>query len=140
MVKPTIKMDVQGENSPEYGLAITLMNTSHVPLTVYHHALPWVGWYSAMVIAVKTDPSWTVLERRFIIDDAGPATTTIGPGETLTGRITLVNRFHGFCEALQEGDMVVFWSYQLQPIDDTPLERVAGHVFFRKSDITRGCE
>jgi hypothetical protein len=128
----SVEIDVQGQSGPEYVLNITLTNSSSEPLTIYQHSLPWVGWYSMILIAVKTDAPGTVIDKVSPIDDPGPARLTIKPGETLEGKISLVSRFPGFAEALKERDVIVFWSYQFQPIDAAPLKRVGGYVVFPK--------
>ncbi len=85
-----------------------------------------------LLIAVKTDVLGTALDKSALIDDPGPASITIKPDETLTGKIPLARRFPGFLEALKDRDVIVFWSYQFQPIDAAPLKRVGGYVLFPK--------
>ena len=129
---PSVEIDVQGQSDPEYSLNITLTNRSPEPLVIYQHSLPWVGWNSMLLIAVKTDVLGTALDKSALIDDPGPASITIKPDETLTGKIPLARRFPGFLEALKDRDVIVFWSYQFQPIDAAPLKRVGGYVLFPK--------
>jgi hypothetical protein len=133
----SVEIDVQGQSDPECSLNITLINRSPESPMIYQHSLPWVGWNSMLLIAVKTDALGTALDKLSPIDDPGPATITIRPGETLTGKIPLTHRFPGFLEALKERDVIVFWSYQLQPIDAAPLERVGGYVLFPKVSKAR---
>ncbi len=127
-----MEIDVQAQSSPDLHLDVTLKNTTAAAVTIYEHALPWVGSNSMLLIAVKTDAVGTVLEKRSPVDDPGPATITIQPGETLTGTIQLVSRFPGFLDALEERDVIVFWSFQIQPKDLPALTRLAGHAFFSK--------
>ena len=132
-MKPSIKLTVTGRQSQEYGLHVELTNTSLAPLTLYRHSLPWVGPYSMILVAVKTDAQGTVLESESIIDDPGADTVTVQPGETLSGIIPLGSRFPGFSRSVNERDIIVFWTYQLRPIDRSPLERAGGYVLFPKS-------
>jgi hypothetical protein len=128
----TVPIHVQGQRSPECSLIVKLTNKSSEPLMVYQHSLPWLGWHSMLLIAVKTDALGTTIDKYSPIDDPGPARITIKPGETLAGKISLIGRFPGFLEALKVRDVVVFWSYQFQPIDAAPSKRVGGYVLFPK--------
>jgi hypothetical protein len=132
IIGSSVEINVQGQSSPEYALHVTLTSKSTEPVTLYEYSLPWKGWYSILLVAVKTDAQGTPIDKSFPIDDPGPARITIEPGETLTGKISLISRFPGFLEALKDWDIIVFWSYQLQPIDAAPLQRVGGYVLFPK--------
>jgi hypothetical protein len=90
-----------------------------------------------LLIAVNTDAGGTMLEKVPPIDDPGPARITIQPGETLAGTVSLVSRFPGFLEALRDRDVVVFWSYQFQPIGTAPLPRAGSWVLFSKKAEAR---
>ncbi len=127
-----VDIEVQEIGSPEYSLNIKLTNRSAQPLTVYQHSLPWVGWHSMLLIAVKADATGSVIEHSLLIDDPGAQTVTIAPDQTLTGGISLANHFPGLAEALKNRDVVVFWSYQLQPIGAAPLKRTGGCLVFPK--------
>jgi hypothetical protein len=131
-VEPSMEIDVRGESSPDYHLGVTLTNKSAESVAIYQYSLPWGGHYSILLIAAKVDAGGTVLNKSLPIDDPGPATITIKPNETLTGKISLISRFPVFLEALRDRDVIVFWSYQFQPIDAAPLQRVGGYVFFPK--------
>lgn len=101
-------------------------------MTVYEHSLPWVGHYSMLLIAAKTDAVGSILEKVSPVDDPGPTTITLQTGETSAGKIHLASRFPGLLDALKDRDVIVFWSYRFQPIDMAPLQRAAGHVLFPK--------
>jgi len=135
-----LELDVQGEARPVPSLVITLTNKSRQPVTLYRYGLPWGGRFSMIVIAVKTDAPGTPLERTSPIDDPGPATLAIQPGETLRGEISLVDAFPDFLQAQCERDVVVFWTWQAEPVDATPLARQSGWVLFGKftADATKG--
>ena len=68
-----------------------------------------------------------------MIDDPGPTRTTIQPGESLSGNISLVNRFPELNEVLKECDVILFWSYQFLPIDTPPLKRTGGYLLIPES-------
>ncbi len=129
-------IDRQDQRLGEYNLKIMLTNRSKNFLTIYQHSLPWVGWYSMLLIAVKMDVAGSVIEKALPIDDSGPVRTTIEPDEILEGKISLVLRFSTFLEALKDRDILVFWSYQVKPIDEVPLPRVGSYVLIPK--LTEG--
>lgn len=131
-VDVSVELDRQSMSFREYNLNVTLTDRSGKALTIYRHSLPWVGWYSLLLTAVRTDALGTVIEKRSVIDDPGPGKITIKPGETLTGKISLVDRFPGILKALEDRDVIVFWSYQLNPVDAAPCQRQSGYVLLPK--------
>jgi hypothetical protein len=116
-------------------LDISLTNESAERLTVYRHSLPWIGWYSILLVAAKTDAMGTVLERSNPVDDPGTETIVIKPGETLTGQVSLVRRFPGFADAVKDREVIVFWSYQLQRLEGDPWPRTGGYVLFPEAPL-----
>lgn len=127
-----LTIEVEGIESPEPHLHARLTNRTAQPLSAYAHALPWQGAYSMIVVAVRADAPGTVLERTLPIDDPGPATITIQPGETLSGDIALQARFPGFEDARKEVGVIVLWSYRFQPEGGEPDARASGHVVFAR--------
>lgn len=132
IVDISVELDLQGLSSSDYILHVKLTHRSRDILTIYQHSLPWVGWYSILLTAIKTDALGTVIEKSLIIDDPGPVRITIKPGETLTGDIPLIGRFPDLLEALRETDVIIFWSYQLKPVDAPPFQRACGYVVLPK--------
>ena len=125
-------VSIEGDRE-QNALKIELTNRSEQKLKVYEHSLPWIGWHSLILVAVKADALGTPLEKDARIDDPGPATVTIQPGATLEGHISLPMRFPDFCKERGERDVIVFWSYRLEPIDAPAGERCGGYVIFPKS-------
>jgi hypothetical protein len=128
-------VDVQVARAPgsDPRLRVTLRNTSGAAAETYEHALPWRGVYSMLLLAVRTDPAGSVLERSLPVDDPGPATVTLQPGETLEGDIPLAERFPEFAEAQKAGALLVFWAYRFQPVGTPPLSWTGGLVIFPAS-------
>lgn len=123
------KLAVEGDRSGAK-LNLSLTNESGEALTVYRHALPWVGSSSILLIAAQTDRPGTLLEKTLPVDDPGPEQVTIAPGVTVSGTIALPQRFPGFEEALRSRDVVVFWSYQCVTVAGQTLPRTSGAVLF----------
>ncbi|MCL7412005.1 MAG: hypothetical protein M8353_00090 [ANME-2 cluster archaeon] len=129
----TIDIEEKRSDGPEYILNVALTNRLPEPLTTFHYSLPWVGWDSILLIAVETDAIGTIIDKNLMIDDPGPARTTIQPGGSLSGNIPLSGRFPNLNEALKEHDVILFWSYQFLPIDAHPLKRVGGYLLIPQS-------
>lgn len=128
----SVELELSGKSSTDYYLIITLTNNSVEPLTIYQHSLPWIGWYSMLLFAFKIDAVGTMINKTSPIDDPGPSRTTIQPNESLLGKLSLVSRFPDLPKALQDRDVIIFWSYQFQPIDAAPLQREGGYMLIPK--------
>ncbi len=126
----TAEVEVHGVVAPDPRLEVSLTNRTRGALSLYEHGLPWRDSTSMVVIAARTDAVGTVLEQTLPIDDPGPATITIEPGQVLTGNIALCERFPGFLDAIRERDIIVFWSYQLTTVSGSSLPRTGGYVLF----------
>ena len=134
-MQQTPASDVSIEGDLEHdALRIELTSRSSRVFTVYEHSLPWVGQHSLLLIAVTADALGSPIEKLLAIDDPGPATITIEPGQTLGGSISLPSRFPEFCRARSERDVIVFWSYRLEPIDTPAGERLGGFVLFPRRE------
>lgn len=128
-----VDMDVKLSREGDYTLVIKLANRSRAALSVYEHSLPWEGWNSILLVAVQTDAVGTPLEAVRPVDIPGPTVTTLQPEKALEGKISLTKRFPGLTEALQKRDVIVFWSYQLQPLKGSALERSGGWLLIPKA-------
>lgn len=125
-----ISVVVRTRSTPDWFLEFALTNETSEPLTFYRHALPWVGYYSILLVAVRLDSMASVLERSTPVDDPVTGSVTIQPAQVLTGEIILRRHFPSFAAALAERDVIIFWSCQVTPIDRNPLPRLAGAVLF----------
>lgn len=117
----------------KYILDVKLKNTGRAPLVVYRGSLPWASRHSLLLIAVRANVTHDALEERLVIDDPGPEQLEIKPGETLTGEILLDERFPDLPSAVRKNDVIIFWSYQLKPLNTAPLERMGGWLLIPKS-------
>jgi hypothetical protein len=125
-----MEVDVTPVPGPEPRLHVRLRNTAKTVLETYEHSLPWRGVYSMVVIVVRADSVGSVLDRSLPVDDPGPGTVTVKPGEILEGDVAFAPRFPGFVQALAESDLLVFWSYQFQVAGQAPLPWTGGFVLF----------
>ena len=128
-------MEVEVTRLPgsEPRLHVSLRNTSNATVETYEHSLPWRGVYSMLVIVVRADSAGSVLDRSLPVDDPGPGTVTVQPGQTLEGDIAIAPRFPGFVQALSEADLLVFWGYRFQAVGQAPLPWTGGLVLFPSS-------
>jgi hypothetical protein len=111
-------------------LRVSVRYVGDKEISIYESSLPWKNTYSMVVVAAT--PSGQVLRRELPIDDPGPATMALKPGDLLQGEIDLLKRFAGLAAALRKGDVIIFWSYQLWPIFTEPLPRVGGWLLIAK--------
>jgi hypothetical protein len=129
----SVDIVVLGQTAPKIQLDISLTNRTGQPITIYEHSLPWVGYYSLMLVAVSADSPGTVLEKQRPIDDPGPNLATLEAGETRSGTIDLPRRFPGLVDALKQRDVVAFWSYACTPVEGAPLPRSAGGLVLSRT-------
>jgi hypothetical protein len=134
----SVDLSLKGPTRPPFVVEVTLKYTGSRDLEIYHDALPWVNSYSLILIGVEASAMASPLDKHLPIDDPGPATMTIKPGQRLVGAIDLTHRFRDLTRAVKQHDVIIFWSYQLQPIDGKPLPRVGGWFFIPKAGAPRG--
>src|SRR5262249_35617243 len=124
-------VDVAAHLSGERGLPsieFSLTNTGSSSLDMYKSDLPWGIRSSTLLIAVQLNAERSSVPEALYIDDPGPTTVTLRPGQTFTGQINLVDRFPQFLKALTETDVVVFWTYVPTRIDGTDGARFGGFI------------
>jgi hypothetical protein len=120
--------EAESGTQPRHALKITLVNRSARAISIYRHALPWVGFYSMLLIAAKADAPGSVLEKSTLIDDPGPDTIILAPAESLHGAIILDDHFPTLTESLINNDVLIFWSYQCVAVDGERSNRTGGFV------------
>src|SRR5262245_51383419 len=117
------KVVVDATVTSALALQMRLTNEAADPVEMPAQQLPWSNAYSTLVVAVETDGPGTVLDRSTPVDDPVVGMVTVQPHESLTGQIDLGARFPGLTAALAERDVVVFWSWQLRPLNGQPGPR-----------------
>jgi hypothetical protein len=116
-------------------LDMAIANKTDKPLQVQKHSLPWEGFYSLLLLPVKADALGTLIEPPIYPCGIPPliqVPVSIEPGATIKGRISLTKRFPALHDALRTKDVVLFWSYQLEPINSPPLQRTGGWLLLPK--------
>jgi len=87
------------------------------------------------LVVVKLDGDLTRIEEQGYFDDPGPGMVTLRPGDTMSGKISLKNRFPGLEDLSKEKkDAIIFWSYELRSNDGESIEsmgRVNGGTYVR---------
>ena len=127
-------MEVNLAPSPkETTLEIGLTAKGAKPIRLYQDSLPWESRYSMVLIAVKANRTGDLLKKYMPVDDPGVTVVVLNPGQPMKGRIALNKRFPDLVQTLQESDVLLFWSYQLEPLDGAPLERQGGWLLIPKS-------
>lgn len=134
-----VLMDVSVErpSAAPFILKLVLKYTGDKEVAIYKSSLPWENTYILILTAVEADATGTPLESYFRIDDPGPSTMTVKPGQVLVGEIDLTRRFRNLSRAIQQRDVIIFWSYQFRPIDGAPPPRIGGWLVIPKAARTR---
>jgi hypothetical protein len=114
-------------------LRIDLQNKTHQVLKTYTARLPWANRHSLYVHLVTAGgrPA-RALDLPLFIDDSSPGQTTIRPGETITGELNIAAWCPEVKQAITEGDVMLFWSYQFRPVDGEGAERTGGFLLLPK--------
>jgi hypothetical protein len=127
--KARLEVTLDTDFRTRYALNLKLTNQSDKVLSVYEHSLPWKGLHSITLVAVETDNLGSrVLDKVDYIDDPGPGITQIKPGQSLTGQIILPKRFPDIVASLKRHDVIVFWTYQVVPVEGVDAPRSIGWV------------
>jgi hypothetical protein len=117
-----------GYSEPDgYFLAYTLDYEAQQGVKVYRSDLPDGAGESLGLVAVEVNRGYKVL------DQICPSFHSIGTvdlwrGSRICGRISLVERFPDIDYSIQKHDVLVFWTYQMKPIQRITFPRLAGWV------------
>ena len=92
---------------------ITLNNAGRTTIKMSESELPWVGRYSCWFKAFEDDLQGSPLEEAFPPSDRAITEPVIilKPGETMTGRVDIEDRFPTLVEVLKSENVVLFWRY-----------------------------
>jgi hypothetical protein len=104
------------------------------PVELYRADLPWGSVHSLILAAVRLDPFGSPLEQVFPIDDPGPETVVIDPGDALAGSVDLAARFPALAADRQAHDVMVFWTYQPRDVEGLGFERLSGSLLLPPSE------
>jgi hypothetical protein len=129
-VKMLVTYDAK-ENA-RIGLLASLENDGPKSIELYKANLPWGIRDSIVLVAVCLDGKKEVIPAVDYIDDPGPGTVSMRPGEKVSGVIGLETRFPTLSMCLKRSDAVVFWSYRLSTISANSQERLSGGVVIPK--------
>jgi hypothetical protein len=92
-------------------LEVELTNMEAVPIEMNEDGLPWGIRDSLFLVAFQFNVLQEQLKQQLYIDDPGPAVVTIGPGDKLSGRIKLSERFDDLVAIAKNKPVIFFWSY-----------------------------
>jgi hypothetical protein len=107
---------------------IRLHNNSEQRVSIRSAELPW-----NRLVVVLVDPNGKVVpksdyEGKLIRDWAGEK-EVIEPGHFLESRVSLHDLFYETAiPFLRNSDLVMFWTYRLQPLDHEASDRVGGYL------------
>jgi hypothetical protein len=93
---------------------------------VYEANLPWGVRYSTQLVAIPLAEGAKALDGALYIDDPGPKTRRVSPGEKIKGSIDLTTRFKAISRSLRRSSVVVCFRYDfslLQSVGDGVAEK-----------------
>ncbi len=104
-------------SSKEVRLNVTIRTKSE-RAEIYLSNLPWTHWYSMVIVVVNPLVGGVNLKQNRLLEGVKPGKISIDESESHSGQVQLSRMFPDLMNQLQEGDLVVFWSYELRTIDD----------------------
>ena len=117
------------ESSPtNCALQVELKNLGTRELNLFPNDLPWATRHSLLVVLVPAGRGREPLPEPLSIEDPVAGSATLGAGETAQGTIQLHRRFPALLDTLAQREVICFWSYQLKPLQEQPLDRIGGHL------------
>lgn len=121
---PVFDLTVELSTSEPLGLEFRLTLRSSTPALVARAALPWENEHSLVLLAAR--PNGRPVDRVMTIGDPGFDTLQLEPNRPIEGSLPMDRRFHGLEGVLQSTEVILFWSYRLEPVYGPPGERVGG--------------
>jgi hypothetical protein len=116
----------------QWDLRVELVLHGNDTIRMMDTDLPWGFRDNLLLVPVVLDKERTKLQEVYYIDDPIGNLITVEPGDRLSGTIYLFNRFPDITKVTKEHDVLLFWSYELQPIDGPALPRASGAIVIPK--------
>jgi len=88
--------------------------------------LPWASRYSIILTMVENDAGHTVIAEELPVVDPIMGTQKMPPGGVLEGKVILHTRFRDLLNVLTRREVILFWSYQLKPLNGPAFPRCGG--------------
>lgn len=124
----SISMHVEKISDQQWDLRVELVYTGDAKISVNDTDLPWGFRDSLLLVLVVLDEERTKLPETYYIDDPIENVITLKAGDKRSGTIYLYNRFPALTSAAKDHDLLLFWSYELVPVDGPALPRLSGAV------------
>jgi hypothetical protein len=116
-------------------LQFDLQYTGEKPVVVSERSLPWKSPRDLLLVVAPLNSARTRLAELDSPPPAPPQTfLTLNPGDTLAGSVNLSARFPGLTAAIQEGEVIVFWSHQIRSMESPALPRLNGGVVISRQN------
>ncbi len=111
------------QNGDRPRLAVSITNPGDRPVVLHTASLPWAHRIYMVLVLVRNDVEFDRVKEAIDFEEPWPGNTRIGPHETLTGDVDLVDRFPALSQALQNRQVIVFWTYAGKAIDSKETKR-----------------
>ena len=130
----SMEVHVQPTHLGQLELDVELTNISKRPISLFQYELPWEWRYSLHIVIARGFPGREgVLEEALPVADPGShEKVELQPGQTLRGKISLNKRFPELSTETRARGLHVFWTYEIQPIGSSSVQRLGGWTFVEK--------
>jgi hypothetical protein len=134
-VQPVIAIEAKISPALDRGrdLEISITNPGNQAITMFKANLPWSTRHSLLLVAVTADRSARRLNEALYVDDPSPGAVTVPPSQVLSGHIDLDQRFPELNEARKHSEIILFWSYETELLNNVRTNRVSGTVVIPQS-------
>ena len=132
VVSQDVKLSVHSVGGPRDLISLDLEYIGQTPIRIYKSDFPWGIRRSVILVVMCLDGSRTLIPELEYIDDPVPTIATLEPGQKYHGTISLAERFPTLSNCITSRDALLFWSYQLAPIDAAPSARLNGGIVLQK--------
>ena len=128
----SVNLSVHSSATNRCKLMVVFTNITDGSLRIFRNDLPWESRHSVMLIAVRAGAGNAILSEDLPVDDPIIGDVQIIKNQKLQGTIDLEQRFPDLIHTLEKADVILFWSYQLTPIEKSSLPRQGGWLLIPK--------
>jgi len=127
-----VKAEIRREGKSNIILYTTLKNSSSNSITLWNVDLPW-GHFRNMIVVVVPLSQPTPLKEWFSPSNPIWEEVTLKSGESTSGEVRLSHKFPNLGRALSRTNVLLFWSYQANTVDEKVLVRQGGQLIIPKN-------
>jgi hypothetical protein len=110
-------------------LQFELRYTGESPLAFPEASLPWRNPRDLLLVACAPGAAGACLKGADLpLREYSPTSLTLNPGDTLSGTVSVSEKFPALATARHSGDVILFWSYEIRTAGSQIAPRLHGSV------------